>query len=60
MLPDGFSFTSTITLAFLSEFRVVEYKKIDYDDLVIKIKSKKYIKTAAMIGQYAAPLDLRR
>ena len=31
MLPDGFSFTSTITLAFLSEFRVVEYKKIDYE-----------------------------
>ncbi|MBH20319.1 MAG: hypothetical protein CML98_00920 [Rhodobiaceae bacterium] len=38
----------------------LRYKKIDYDDLVIKIKSKKYIKTAAMIGQYAAPLDLRR
>ena len=31
LLPDGFSFTSTITLAFLSEFRVVEYKKIDYE-----------------------------
>ena len=38
----------------------LRYKKIDYDDLVIKIKSKKYIKTAAIIGQYAAPLDLRR
>ena len=38
----------------------LRYKKTDYDDLIIKIKSKKYIKTAAMIGQYAAPLDLRR
>ena len=38
----------------------LRYKKTDYDDLITKIKSKKYIKTAAMIGQYAAPLDLRR
>ena len=38
----------------------LRYRKTDYDDLVIKIKSEKYVKTAAMIGQYAAPLDLRR
>jgi chorismate mutase len=38
----------------------LRYGEIDYDDLVIKIKSEKYVKTAAMIGQYAAPLNLRR
>jgi hypothetical protein len=38
----------------------LRHRKTDYDDLVIKIKSEKYIKTAVMIGQYAAPLDLRR
>lgn len=34
LLPDGFSFTSTITLAFLSEFKKVEYKKIKYNKRV--------------------------
>lgn len=34
LLPDGFSFTSTITLAFLSEFKKVEYKQINYNKRV--------------------------
>ena len=38
LLPDGFSFTSTITLAFLSEFKKVEYKSINYEKRVGKSK----------------------
>ena len=38
LLPDGFSFTSTITLAFLSELKKVEYKSINYEKRVGKSK----------------------
>lgn len=38
LLPDGFSFTSTITLAFLSEFKRVKYVNIQYNKRVGKSK----------------------
>lgn len=38
ILPDGFSFTSTITLAFLSEFKSVKYESIEYEKRIGKSK----------------------
>lgn len=38
ILPNGFSFTSTITLAFLSEYKSVAYEEIDYKKRVGKSK----------------------
>ena len=38
ILPDGFSFTSTITLAFLSDFKKVKYQEINYEKRVGKSK----------------------
>ena len=38
ILPDGFSFTSTITLASLSDFKKVIYKEINYEKRVGKSK----------------------
>ena len=38
LLPDGFSFTTTITLAFISDFRKVEYQKINYEKRIGKSK----------------------
>ena len=34
ILPDGFSFTSTITLALLSDYKSVSYEKINYEKRV--------------------------
>jgi glycosyltransferase involved in cell wall biosynthesis len=38
ILPDGFSFTSTITLALLSDYKFVAYEKINYEKRVGKSK----------------------
>lgn len=38
LLPDGFSFTSTITLAFISDIQKVEYDRINYKKRVGKSK----------------------
>ena len=38
ILPDGFSFTSTITLAFISDYKLVSYEEIYYDKRVGKSK----------------------
>jgi len=38
ILPDGFSFTSTITLALLSDYKSVAYEKINYEKRIGKSK----------------------
>ncbi len=38
LLPDGFSFTTTITLAFISDFQKVEYQRINYKKRIGKSK----------------------
>lgn len=38
ILPDGFSFTSTITLAFISDYKLVSYEEINYEKRVGKSK----------------------
>lgn len=50
MLPDGFSFTTTITLAALTSGRRVEYVSIDYRARVGRSKIRPFRDTAAFTG----------
>ena len=64
LLPDGFSFTSTITLAMLSNDYTVEYVPIDYHDRVGRSKispigdTLSFVGLVLRIGLYFAPLKI--
>lgn len=62
LLPDGFSFTTTITIAMLMEGREVIYEPIAYKPRIGKSKIKpirdtlRFVSTIARTGMYFAPL----
>lgn len=62
ILPDGFSFTTTITLAMLTNFYDVKYVPINYADRVGKSKIRpirdtiNFIQLIVRTGMYFAPL----
>jgi len=64
LLPDGFSFTTTITLAMLSNGYMVEYLPIDYHDRVGRSKIRPvrdtlgFVGLVLRIGLYFAPLKI--
>lgn len=64
ILPDGFSFTTTITLASMRNHYQVTYIPIDYEDRIGKSKIKPIRDTASFIqlitrcGMYFAPLRI--
>ena len=64
LLPDGFSFTTTITMAMLSNEYVVEYLPIDYHARVGRSKispvrdTLSFVALVLRIGLYFAPLKI--
>jgi|TARA_B100001964_G_scaffold179248_1_gene197817 glycosyltransferase involved in cell wall biosynthesis len=64
LLPDGFSFTTTITMAMLSNEYVVEYLPIDYHARVGRSKispvrdTLSFVVLVLRIGLYFAPLKI--
>jgi|TARA_B100001964_G_scaffold194682_1_gene218381 hypothetical protein len=64
LLPDGFSFTSTITLAMLSNDYIVEYVPINYHVRVGRSKIRpvgdtlSFVGLVLRIGLYFAPLKI--
>ncbi len=64
LLPDGFSFTTTITLAMLTNGYLVEYVPIDYHARVGKSKIRPirdtldFMQLILRIALYFAPLKL--
>jgi len=62
ILPDSFSFTTTITLAMLSNRYVVIYEPIDYHDRIGRSKIKpirdtlRFVQLILRTGMYFAPL----
>lgn len=53
LLPDGFSFTSTITLAMLLDGRRIRYTPVSYSPRVGKTKVKVFSYTVRFISNYA-------
>lgn len=64
LLPDGFSFTTTITIAMLMESREVIYEPISYAPRIGRSKIKpirdtlRFVSTIARTGMYFAPLRI--